>query len=293
MHLDARVAKIAAKQLGLITRAQFLAAKGTVGALEARLARGALVRIAPRVYLIGGAPRTWRVELLAGLMSLGKKAVVSHAAAAVLLGFDGFSEDQLEYTVPSGIRARAAGTVHRSRQLRKVDFQTVDKHFRCTTASRTIIDLAGSASITDAQLEKAIDSAVRDGRSSPAYLHKRLSALRGRGVAGVRRVEATLVDAGGHSYIEREFLRLMRKAGLPRPRTQVIHRRDGKTFARVDFEFRPLPLVVEVSGRRGHVTERDRDRDARRRNELQTNGSWCSSSRRRTWRDGRTTSSRP
>ena len=40
----------------------------------------------------------------------------------------------------------------------------------------------------------------------------------------------------------------------------------------VDFEFAPLPLVVEVSGRRGHVSEVDRGRDAQRRNELQADG---------------------
>ena len=64
----------------------------------------------------------------------------------------------------------------------------------------------------------------------------------------------------------------MREAGLPRPLCQVIHRHRARTFARVDFEFASLPLVVEVSGRRGHVSEVDRGRDAQRRNELQADG---------------------
>jgi very-short-patch-repair endonuclease len=42
--------------------------------------------------------------------------------------------------------------------------------------------------------------------------------------------------------------------------------------ARVDFEWTPWRTVVEVSGRRGHVTDRDRTKDAQRRNELQHDG---------------------
>lgn len=72
--------------------------------------------------------------------------------------------------------------------------------------------------------------------------------------------------------LERRFLALTREAGLPRPTTQVIHRRDGQTFARVDFLFEPYGLVVEVSGRKGHSSPAERARDAQRRNELQDVG---------------------
>ncbi|MCU1359322.1 MAG: hypothetical protein JWN99_611, partial [Ilumatobacteraceae bacterium] len=39
-----------------------------------------------------------------------------------------------------------------------------------------------------------------------------------------------------------------------------------------DFQFRGTNLIVEVSGRLGHVSDRDRQRDARRRNALQASG---------------------
>ena len=89
---------------------------------------------------------------------------------------------------------------------------------------------------------------------------------------GCRLLDDLLVDAGGHSMLERDFLRLMRLAGLPRPRTQVIHRRGAKTFARVDFLFDPYGIVVEVSGRKGHSSPTERQIDAQRRNELQDVG---------------------
>ena len=72
--------------------------------------------------------------------------------------------------------------------------------------------------------------------------------------------------------LERRFLELVRQAGLPRPATQVVHRDGGRTFARVDFLWPELGVVVEVSGRRGHVSDAERARDAQRRNELQDVG---------------------
>ena len=85
-------------------------------------------------------------------------------------------------------------------------------------------------------------------------------------------LDELLVDAGGHTILERDFLRLMRLGGLPRPRTQVIHRRDGTTYARVDFLFELYGVVVEVSGRKGHSSPTERQIDAQRRNELQDAG---------------------
>ncbi|MDP2291191.1 MAG: hypothetical protein Q8M22_08360 [Actinomycetota bacterium] len=76
-----------------------------------------------------------------------------------------------------------------------------------------------------------------------------------------------LLDAGGDSYLERRFLRLVRFAGFPRPHCQVVMKSHGQRVARVDFTFPGSMIVVEVSGRLGHVSDRDRQRDARRRNQ--------------------------
>jgi hypothetical protein len=118
-----------------------------------------------------------------------------------------------------------------------------------------------------------MDSAVRLGLTAPVALHARLVERRGPGHWGVRLLDELLVDSGGHTMLERRFLEIVRGAGLPRPATQVIHRRGGgQTFARVDFEFEAHGVVVEVSGALGHSTPTDRARDAQRRNELQDAG---------------------
>jgi very-short-patch-repair endonuclease len=81
----------------------------------------------------------------------------------------------------------------------------------------------------------------------------------------------------------------MRRGRLPRPTTQARQRRDGQHVARVDFLFAPYAVVVEVTGRLGHSTPRERDHDAQRRNELTDLGfrvdeyTWRHVTERRAW----------
>ena len=46
----------------------------------------------------------------------------------------------------------------------------------------------------------------------------------------------------------------------------------GCSIARVDFDFEPLPVIVEVGGRRGYMSASERQRQERRRNQLQLLG---------------------
>jgi very-short-patch-repair endonuclease len=56
---------------------------------------------------------------------------------------------------------------------------------------------------------------------------------------------------------------------MPQPTTQhVVRTGAGRHVARVDFVYVDRRIVVEVSGRLGHSSPTDRQRDAQRRNEL-------------------------
>jgi very-short-patch-repair endonuclease len=143
--------------------------------------------------------------------------------------------------------------------------------FRCASATRTIVDLAGGGASTD-RLAAAIDSTLRLHLSAPLVLAERLAALRGRGKRGVRLLDQLVIDSGGETMLERRFLALVRHAGLPRPITQRRIRSDGRHVARVDFLYAEPGIVIEVSGRLGHSNPADRARDAQRRNELQDLG---------------------
>jgi len=262
---------LAADQHGALSGSQIRAAGATPSQLRTLVAQGVLVRAAPRTYVLAGSAATTERSLRVGLLSLGDTAVVSHEAAARLHGFDRYLHDAVEFTVPR--RSRGVATpfrVHTSHTLGPLD-RVMVAGFRCTSATRTIIDLART-DIRAVRLEAAIDSAVRAGTSASVVLARRLDELRGPGCRGSFRLAALLPDSGGHSPLERRFLRLLRDAALPRPRTQVIHRIGTRTLARVDFLFEAHGVVVEVSGRRGHSSDAERAIDAQRRNELQALG---------------------
>jgi len=265
---------MAMRQEGLLSAAQ-LASVDLTESQRRRLLAGWLTRVAPRVYAVRGVPETHRYRLRLGLLSLGERSWVSYEAAATLHGLDRSDPDAVEFTVDRNRRAswRTGGlpfTVHTTTMLRPIDFVMVDG-FRAMSATRTIIDLA-HARAHIRRVEAAIDSAVRLELSSPDVLAARLETLRGSGRWGCRLVDQLIVDSGGHTMLERRFLEIVRRAGLPRPRTQVVHRRNGRHIARVDFLFEEAGAVVEVSGRLGHSSPAERARDAQRRNELQDIG---------------------
>ena len=265
------VPALATSQHGVISLDQAHACGLSRGQLRSAVANGVLVAEAPRVYTVGGAPTTLSRRQMAGLLCLGPDAVLSHETAARLHGFDRCVTDVVELTVSRGRRGvHTPFTVHTTKYLSLLDVVTVDG-WRCTSATRTVIDLA-RLRIPAVRLEAAIDSAVRLGLSAPLVLARRLEELRGPGRWGAPMLDKLLVDAGGHTVLERRFLTLMRRAGLPRPTTQLVHRRDGRTVARVDFCFEQQGVVVEVSGQRGHTSPGERARDAQRRNELQDLG---------------------
>jgi hypothetical protein len=263
------IGEMAAEQAGAISLEQIRRLGVSESQLRTLRRRGHLIAIAPRVFAVAGAPPTVDQRLHAGLLCLGHRAAVSHEAAAHLHGLEGGPPDAVEFAIVRSSRGRAVPfIVHTTSAWGRRDLVTVDG-LRCTAATRTILDLA-SAGSSRPRLEQAIDSAVRLGLSSPTVLAEQLA---GRpGWRGVRSLRALLPDSGGHSWLERRFLTLVRRCGLPRPDTQTVHRRGGRTAARTDFCWRGPRLVVEVSGRRGHASDRERERDAHRRNELQELG---------------------
>jgi len=180
----------------------------------------------------------------------------------------------VQFTVARGQRNREVlggdAVVHSSTIRLKGDLRRVDG-LPVTSPERTIVDLARAGAATPL-LEVAIDSAVRLRLTTLDHIIDRIDACQGPARRGVARLDELVLTSGGHTVLERRFLKLLRRAGLPLPKPQVVHRREGRHVARVDFLFPERDLVVEVSGGRGHSTAAERAKDARRRNELQQLG---------------------
>ena len=267
-----KLTSIARTQEGLLSAHDLRDAGVTGQQRRWQVQRGWMEPIAPRVYRICGAPSTHRQHLRAGLLSLGPHSCVSFEAAAALHELDRSDLAAVEFTVGRHRRRSALPwTVHTTSFLPPLDIVEV-KGFRATSATRTVLDLALARS-PRRRVEAAFDSAVRRGLSHPTVLEERLRTLRGSGRWGVAMIEEILPDSGGHSPLERSFLKIVREGKLPRPITQAVQRMpDGRHVARVDFLFDEHHLVVEVTGRLGHVSDAERTRDAQRRNELQDLG---------------------
>jgi hypothetical protein len=273
--LERAVRALAARRLGLVTRAE-LDRLGCNSNDLRRLRRRGLTALTSQVFTIDGVPESWERTVQAAVLSIGERVRGSVGTAAAVLRFEGFARDgDIHVVVPREQKVTPASipagvVVHTTTSLRPIDCATV-AGIPITSASRTILDLA-RLGIDDKRLGLAIDHAVRDGLSSPAFLARRLAERHGPGHRGSATITRLLRDAGGHSVLEREFLGLVRRAGLPRPTCQQVFAADGRTIARSDFWFEFATAVVEVTGRLGHSTPAERQRDAQRRNELQDVG---------------------
>ena len=268
----ADIAGLAERQDGVVALSDLRSAGLTEKQIRRRVEANWLTKVAPRVYRLAGAPDSHRQQLRIGLLSLGSPSWVSHEAAATLHRLDRSNADAVEFTIEQGRHpTRLPWRIHTTSMVAPSDFVTVEG-FRTTSATRTVIDLA-HARAHRTRVEAAFDSAVRLGLSHPMVLAERLAKLRGPGRWGCRLIDRILPDAGGHSPLERSFLRLVREAGHARPTPQAVQRNgSGRHIARVDFLFESQRLIVEVTGRLGHVSDAERARDAQRRNELQDLG---------------------
>ena len=189
------------------------------------------------------------------------------SATEVLRCFGALIEAKLARTagstspVPAHRRPSGAGIhVHRVEHLPASDRRR--RHdIPVTSPVRTLIDLA--LCLNTPELERAINEADKLGLVDPEALMRALAQRSGhRGVAAIRAILAKDTFALTDSELERSFLRLVRNAGLPTPRTQ------GRVNGlRVDFYWPELKLVVETDGLRYHRTRaqqsKDRIRDQR------------------------------
>ncbi len=225
-----RVTAIATGQHGIVSRAAAHAAGVSDAALRSRVESGFLVQFGAHTFRLAGSTRD-AVDLLRGVLAdVGAPAWACGTTAVALHGFDGWAlRRPFHILLPRGrYLRRSAVTLHTGDDLPPID---LEEQFEVATTSptRTIIDLAAAS--TRDQLAFALDSARRDGLTSEPLLHRRIAALRGKG----RRGPPALVDVldgrdvvrRGHSWLEREFLHLLTRAGLPRPVTQQVLARAG------------------------------------------------------------------
>jgi very-short-patch-repair endonuclease len=132
---------------------------------------------------------------------------------------------------------------------------TAHRNIPVTGPITTLVDLASRLPMP--RLEAAINEADKRDLVDPEALRAALDALLRRpGLATLRKLLDRRTFTLTETELERIFLPIARRAGLPRPETQV--RLNG---FRVDFFWPGLGLVVETDGLRYHRTPAQQTRD--------------------------------
>jgi very-short-patch-repair endonuclease len=253
----------------VISRSQLLDRGLHPQAIKRRLAGGRLHRVHPGVYAVGRPELTARGHWMAAVLCSGPDAALSHESAAQLWAMRSVGPDRptaalgaalypIDVSIPAcAYRRPRAIRVHRRSRL--AEDLTRRDGIPVTSPARTLIDLAPT--LGSRQLEAAVNAADRLDLIDPEQLRDALEDRGGMiGVSALRRLLDGRTFRLTDSELERRFLRLVRAAGLPEPRTG--RRLNGY---RVDFHWPELGLVVETDGLRYHRTPaqqaRDRERD--------------------------------
>jgi very-short-patch-repair endonuclease len=194
---------------------------------------------------------------MAAVLACGEGAVLSHRSAAMLLGLRSGAPLRAEVTTRS--RRRRAGIVAHRAVLADAD-RTVRHGIPVTSDARTLVDLGHA--LDEDEFERVVREAQYQRRFVIADLE---DALRRRPCASLRRL---LTDvARVQSDLERRFLRLCDRYGIPRPLTQ---QRIGPRT--VDFLWARERVIAETDGWRAHGTRRAFQADRSATNALQVAG---------------------
>jgi hypothetical protein len=232
-----RAARVAARQHGVVTRAQLLGLGITTREIERRLEDGRLVAIHRGVYLLGPNPGPLTYEM-AAVLACGRPAALSHRSAGhvwELLPY--LPKRRLQHvTVTSGNpRSRTGIRVHRA-PLTPGE-HSINQHIPITTPARTVFDLA--AELADDDLEQAIAEAFARYRVTKVKLLRIMDIHPGH--RGARRLRKHLgrPAARTRSRTDRRLLTLIRVAARLRARLPQERRARGGGPARAAGEHRP------------------------------------------------------
>ena len=253
------LARLAARQHGTVATWQLLRLGYTEDVIRRLVAEGWLHRLHRGVYAVGHTRLSVKGRWMAAVLACGPDAVLSHGAGAALHELR-TAPGAIDVTAPKqrtvpGIRC------HRSHCLQSADRTVVDG-IPVTSIGRTLLDQAEV--LSKQRLRTMLEAAQRRDLLDSRKLDPLLARSVGRrGVKPLQRALSELHEEAPwtQSQLERDFLELIREAGLPEPQTNVIV--DGFP---VDCFWPHHNLVVELDGYDFHRSKRsfedDRLKDA-------------------------------
>ena len=187
---------------------------------------------------------------MAACLAGGPSVAASHRAAAGLHGLPGVLPGAAEVTAYGGVKAALGGIVVHRTELLVVDDLTEALGIPTTTATRTIVDMAGT--VNARLLAQMFDHAIRRRLCAADEVAACLDRIGTRGRRGARVLTRLLEERlGGDSALEDQWLRKLRRAGLDPPARQhqlVVH---GRVLV-LDFAWPAQRVGLECDGYASH-----------------------------------------
>jgi hypothetical protein len=250
----------------VVTYGQLRGLRFSKGAISRSKEAGRLLRIHRGVYAVGHGHLSRRARCLAAVLACGRNAVLSHESAGWLWGVLSWCPAEADVSVASRGRRRPGIRVHHAPTLTSGE-QGVLERIPVTSLPRVFLDLAATSSAY--KLRQAVEKAERlrlldideidsmlDRRSNPPGSRRLLDML------------AIYRDpAFTRSRAELLFLDLVRKAGLPRPATNIF-----VAGCEVDAYWAMERFAVEVDGWDTHRTRAAFEADPVRQEDLKLAG---------------------
>ncbi|HXZ66934.1 MAG TPA: DUF559 domain-containing protein [Streptosporangiaceae bacterium] len=240
---------------GIVTTAELRAAGWRDDEIRASTRRGDLMAVRRGVYADASRGRklltfTDGEQLLAvgaAAALAGPRAVVSHQSAAYLHKIDlvGRHDPAVHVTRPPGAGWHGATAIRQHCAALPAGHVTDLLGLRCTTAARTVLDLARTLPFRAGVV--AADSALHQRLATEEELRSVLAACsRWRGATIAADVIA-FADSQSESPLESIARVVFRDQGLPPPKLQALIGTAAEV-ARVDFFWAKYRTIVEVDG---------------------------------------------
>jgi very-short-patch-repair endonuclease len=251
------LARLGAAQDGVVRLDQLVALGLRKRGRQTRIEQRRLIVLYPGVYAVGHDDLSERGRFRAAVWAAGDGALLSHLAAARLLGLWERPVRSLSVTIPAHRRVELPNlTAHRSRALPATHVRGIP----CTSVAQTLVDLAATP-----YLEPAFERAERKRWIRPAHI-ERLAYNR----PGATRIRALLAShwpqsGATRSLFERRLATELRRRGLPEPVVNGLLELEG-TVIEPDLMWPEHRVLLELDGGT-HATpsamRRDRARDRR------------------------------
>jgi very-short-patch-repair endonuclease len=261
-----QLAELASRQHGVVSSGQLAELGWSRAKINREATAGRIHRLHRSAYAVGHRALTEHARAMAAVLSSGSDGLLSHQSAAWLWGISGWPPPTPEVTVVSTIRhARTDIRIHTSRLLHSDD-KTKEDGIPVTAVPRTLLDVAGAA---EGNVRWALPRAKRLGLLDLIAIDAMLKRSRGRrGAARLHvAVERYRTKVFTRSDLERDFLELVKRAGLPQPSTNLFIE-----SYEIDAYWSHLRFAVELDTYDYHGDEISFEEDRLRQEDLKLAG---------------------